>query len=486
MTTPTDAHGPALWTAAEAAAATGGTAAGNWSCMAVSIDSRTVQPGDLFIALAGPTFDGHDFVARALEKGAAAAMVHRVPEGLGPERLLVVGDTLEALSALGKAARDRLEGTVIAVTGSVGKTSTKEMLRLACGALGPTVASEGSFNNHWGLPLSLARTPRETQWCILEMGMNHAGEIRPLTAIARPHVAVITTVEAVHIEFFDSVRAIAAAKAEIMEGVVPGGTVVLPRDNAHYDFLKGLAADLGLNETSFGSHVDASARLLHANLTPRGTRVLADFYGENLEFLVGPHGRHWALNALAVLAAVRAAGGDARHAALALEAMEPPKGRGKRQYLSLSQARGQGLLTLIDESYNASPVSMRAALEVLKEVTPEGAGRRVAVLGDMRELGAESDALHAGLADVLRDGGIDRVHTCGPHMARLHEALPETVRGAYAPDSSTLAPLVARDVRGGDVVMIKGSLGSRMVTVLEALRALAETDGESGSSSGNG
>lgn len=478
---------PVLWTAAEAAAATGGTAAGAWTCTGVSIDSRTVGPGDLFIALVGPTFDGHAFVVDALAKGAAAAMVHAVPEGVSADRLLVVGDTLEALQALGRAARARLTGTVIGVTGSVGKTSSKEMLGLACRSLGTTAASVGSFNNHWGLPLSLARTPADTQWCILEMGMNHAGEIRALTAIARPHVAIITAVEAVHLEFFDSVRGIAAAKAEIMEGVEPGGTVILPRDNAYFDDLKGVADGLGLASIPFGAHAEADVRLIDAALTPEGTRVRADVHGSNLEFTVGAYGRHWAMNALAVLAAIGAAGGDMGLAAPALAAMDAPEGRGRRQQISLRETHGGGLLTLIDESYNASPVSMRAALGVLRTVTTGPGGCRIAVLGDMRELGEQSDALHAGLADAVAEGGIDRVHTCGPHMAHLHEALPEDVRGVHAADSDALAPLVAADVGDGDVVMVKGSLGSRMKVVLTALRDLAApTQAPGGSGAGRG
>ncbi|WP_404379368.1 UDP-N-acetylmuramoyl-tripeptide--D-alanyl-D-alanine ligase [Caenispirillum salinarum] len=473
---------PALWTAAEAAAATGGKASGDWTCTGVSIDSRTVGAGDLFIAIAGPTHDGHAFVADALAKGAVAAMVHAVPEDFGqPERLLVVDDTFAGLQALGRAARERLTGKVIAVTGSVGKTGTKEMLALACTRLGggPVHATQGNLNNHWGLPLTLARCPRDAAWCILEMGMNHAEEIRPLSRLARPHVAVITAVEAVHLEHFDSVEGIARAKAEILDGVVDGGTAVLPRDNPHHALLLATAERLDLRTTSFGAHIHASARLLHTNTTDAGLRVLADFYGANLEYTVGATGRHWAINSLAVLAAVRAAGGDAAEAALALGAMTPPKGRGKRQSISLPESRGGGLLTIIDESYNASPVSMRAALTVLNGMTPGRGGRRVAVLGDMLELGGESDALHAGLADAVSGSRIDRVHTCGTHMAHLASALPEDRRGRHADDSTALAPLVAADVRGGDVVMVKGSLGSRMAVVLEALLAL-DADGKGG------
>lgn len=461
-----------LWTAAEAAAATAGRTAGDWACTGVSIDSRTVGAGDLFVALAGPSFDGHDFVAQALEKDAAAALVHRVPEGVDPARLLVVDDTLAGLRALGIAARARLTGRVIAVTGSVGKTGAKEMLRLACGALGPTTASEGSFNNHWGLPLSLARTPRDTAWCVLEMGMNHAGELRDLTAVARPHVAIVTTVAAVHIEFFASVADIARAKAEILEGVVEGGTAVLPRDNEHFDILRGVAEERALHVVTFGEHPDSDLRLDAVEPGESTTAVRATLAGKPLAYTVGAVGKHWALNSLAVLAAVDAAGGDATAAALALSAMEPPKGRGRRQSISLPKSHGGGLLTVIDESYNASPVSVRAALGVLRTAAVGPGGRRIAVLGDMRELGVQADALHAGLADAVTAGGIDIVHCCGPHMARLHEALPPALRGLHAADSAALAPLVADDVRAGDTVTVKGSLGSRMKVVLDALLAL--------------
>lgn len=465
---------PALWTAAEAAAATSGTTSGNWTCTGVSIDSRTVDTGDLFIAIAGPTHDGHAFVSDALANGAVAAMVHRVPDGFSqPEKLLVVEDTFTALQALAEAARERLTGKVIAVTGSVGKTGTKEMLTLACGALGGIVhATQGNLNNHWGLPLTLARCPRDAAWCILEMGMNHAEEIRPLSRIARPHVAVITAVEAVHLEHFDDVEDIARAKAEILDGVVDGGTAVLPRDNPFHSLLLEAAERLDLRATSFGSHIHASARLLHTNTTDAGLRVLADFYGENLEYTVGATGRHWAINSLAALAAVRAAGGDAKAAAQALSAMTPPKGRGKRQWISLPESRGGGVLTIIDESYNASPVSMRAALNVLDSMAPGRGGRRIAVLGDMLELGDDSNTLHAALANAVVGSRIDRVHTCGPHMAHLAAALPADKRGRHADDSAALAPVVAGDVRGGDVVMVKGSLGSRMAKVLEALLVL--------------
>lgn len=476
-----------LWTAAEVVAATGGTTSGDWVCTGVSIDSRSVAPGDLFIAIAGPTHDGHGFVTDALAKGAAAAVVHKAPEGIDqPEKLLMVDDTFAALQALGAAARARLTGKVIGVTGSVGKTGTKEMLALACAAQGgPVHATQGNLNNHWGLPLTLARCPREAAWCILEMGMNHAEEIRPLSRLAQPHVAVITAVEAVHLEYFDSVEDIARAKAEILDGVVDGGTAVLPRDNPHHALLLASAERCDLRTTSFGSHIHASARLLHTNVTENGMRVLADFYGDNLEYTIGATGRHWALNSLAVLAAIRAAGGDVHAAARALVGMTPPKGRGKRQSISLPESRGGGLLTIIDESYNASPVSMRAALNVLDGMKPGPGGRRIAVLGDMLELGGESDSLHAALADAVSGARIDRVHTCGPHMAHLAAALPQDRRGHHAEDSAALAPLVADDVRGGDVVMVKGSLGSRMAAVLDALLAL-NAGSSAGGTSGNG
>ncbi len=459
-----------LWTAAEAVAATGGRTDGDWSATGVSIDSRTVEPGDLFVAIQGPNFDGHSFVADALANGAAAVMVSKRPgSDVAASKILVVDDCLEALRALGGAARGRSRARIIAVTGSVGKTGTKEALRLTLGRHHTVHANPGSLNNHWGLPLTLARLPREADYGVFEMGMNHPGEIRPLSRLARPHVALITTVEPVHSEFFDTVEQIADAKAEIFEGVEAGGAAVLNRDNPHFDRLAAKALAAGIKRIlSFGHHPEANVRALTAQGGPDGSDVEAVLGSNALTYRIGIPGAHWVSNSLAVLATVWAADGDVAAAAEALAEMEAPKGRGQCHRITLPD----GMLELIDESYNASPVSMNAAFAALGQIRPAGEGRRIAVLGDMLELGANSPALHAALADPLESHGIDLVFTAGADMASLWDALPKSLRGGHATDSETLAPIVLAALRPGDVVMVKGSAGSRMGRIVEAIREL--------------
>ncbi|NYZ15716.1 UDP-N-acetylmuramoylalanyl-D-glutamyl-2,6-diaminopimelate--D-alanyl-D-alanine ligase [Azospirillum sp. RWY-5-1] len=468
-----------LWTAADAAAATGGRATGategTWTATGVSIDSRTVAQGDLFVAIRGPNFDGHGFVADALAKGAAAALVDHAPDGLpaGAPLLLVSGDTLDALGALGQAARARAAARVIGVTGSVGKTGTKEALRHVLSGQAPTFATEGSLNNHWGVPLSLARLPAGAAYGVFELGMNHAGELGPLSRQVRPDVAVITTVEAAHLEFFASVEAIADAKAEIFEGVSPQGVAVLNRDNPHFGRLAKAAKAQGIGRVwSFGSQDGADARLVDCSLHATCSAVTAVIKGERLQYCLSLPGRHWVMNSLAVLLAAGAAGADLATAARALSSLQPVKGRGVRQRIQLSPVRGAGAFSLVDESYNASPAAMTAAFEVLGKLDPGAGGRRVAVLGDMRELGARADQLHAALAEPLRKAGVDTVHCCGPHMRALYDKLPPAMRGHWTEASAELAPLVADAVHGGDVVLVKGSAGSRMALVVQALAAL--------------
>lgn len=463
----------ALWTKDEAQKATGGKAFGPaWEAHGISIDSRSVEKGDLFVALTGPNHDGHAYVAKALEAGAVAALVHAIPEGLDETApLLLVNDTLEGLRALGAAARARSSAKIIGVTGSVGKTSSKEMLKLALEAAGPTHASVGSFNNHWGVPLSLARMPRDVAFAVFEMGMNHPGEITPLTSLVRPHIAIITSVEAVHMEYFASTAEIAAAKAEIFDGVVTGGVAILPRDNRHFAYLKREAEAKGLSVQSFGSHIDAGARLLDCAVDPAETVVFALFGEQALSYRVGVSGRQWAMNSLAVLKAAAAAGVPLADAAKALGHMQAPKGRGQRRKL----AWAEGSVELIDESYNASPVSMRAAIASLAAAKPGKGGRRIAALGDMLELGEASTSLHAGLAEAVVERGIDIVFTAGPLMLSLHEALPSALRGLHAASADALAPLLAEALKSGDVVMIKGSAGSRMGRVVQALSDASAT-----------
>jgi UDP-N-acetylmuramoyl-tripeptide--D-alanyl-D-alanine ligase len=462
-----------LWTGDEAAAATRGQPSGrDWIATGVSIDSRTVQPGDLFVALAGPNHDGHAHVAAALKAGAAAALVHRPVDDVEADApLLTVADTLQGLRDLGAASRARMAGKVIAVTGSVGKTGTKEMLKLALECQGNTHASIGSFNNHWGVPLSLARMPRDTDFGVFEIGMNHSGEIADLVPLVRPHVAIVTTVEAVHLEFFGTVDAIADAKAEIFLGLEPGGIAVLNRDNRHFSRLRAAALAHGVTDIrGFGSHIDADARLLDCACDPSESCVFALFGDQALAYKLGVPGRQWAMNSLGVLLGVKAAGADLESAARALSAMVPPKGRGARHVVR----HAGGNFQLIDESYNASPVSMRAAIASLAQARPAKGARRIAVLGDMRELGPQADALHAELAEILASQRIDMVFTAGMHMAALRDSLPTIMQAGHAATSTELAPQITAAIRPGDVVVVKGSAGSRMNVVVQALLELGQ------------
>ncbi len=460
---------PALWTAHDAGAATGGRNRCDWRAGGVSIDSRSLARDDLFIALNGPSFDGHDFVAKSFEAGAAAAMVSHEPGEAGDDApLLVVDDTMDALGALGAAARARSGARIVAITGSVGKTSTKEMLRLALSAQGETAASAASFNNHWGVPLSLARMPQSAQFGVFEVGMNHAGEISPLSRLIRPHVAVITTVAPAHMAFFASIEDIADAKAEIFDGVEPGGAAILNRDNSHFARLEAAAQTKGLKRiVSFGADAGADVQLVDCAISPNCCDVTASVAGRRIDFRLGVPGRHMALNSLAVLAAVDALGADVERAALAMAGLSALEGRGKRHTV----ARDSGGFTVIDESYNANPASMCAAIEALSAVQPEPGGRRIAVLGEMRELGDQSPSMHAGLAGTLERNGVDLVFTAGSDVAYLFSALPAAMQGIHADSAEALAPTVSETVRPGDVIMIKGSLASRMKTVVEALCA---------------
>jgi UDP-N-acetylmuramoyl-tripeptide--D-alanyl-D-alanine ligase len=458
-----------LWTAAEAVAATGGRTSGDWFARGVSIDSRTMSSGDLFVALAGPRFDGHDFIADALAKGAAAAVVSRVPANLAPEApLLVVEDTQRALEALGRAARRRSAATVVGVTGSVGKTGTKDALRRAFERQGRTVASAGSLNNQWGVPLSLARMPADAVYGVFELGMNHPGEIAALARQVRPDIAVITTIEPAHLGFFPSVEAIADAKAEIFTAMAPRGAAVLNRDNPHYARLAAAALASGIVRIlGFGAHAEAQVRLMECHLHATASAVTASVMGEIVDYCIAIPGRHWVMNSLAVLAAVKAAGGDVGAAAAALGAIEPMDGRGRRHKIEF---RG-GTAELIDESYNASPASMRAAFDVLASNEPAKGGRRIAVLGDMLELGMDSHALHAALAAPLAAAGIDLVFTVGSEMRALFDALPKARRGAHAATAAEMAELLPGRLAAGDIVTVKGSLGSGMRAVVARLLA---------------
>jgi UDP-N-acetylmuramoyl-tripeptide--D-alanyl-D-alanine ligase len=433
----------------------------------ISIDSRTLVKGDAFFAIKGENRDGHDFVEGALKAGAGLAVLERDQrDRFAGAPLLIVPDVLEALRDLARAARARMSAKVIAVTGSVGKTSTKEALRLALSAEGETHASIASYNNHWGVPLSLARCPAGAKYAVFEIGMNHAGEITPLTQLVRPHVGIITGIEPVHLEYFGSLEKIADAKAEIFSGVEPGGAVVLNRDNAQYERLATAARAAHIERVvSFGEHTAADARLMQFSLQADGSTVEARILGQSVTYKVGAPGRHLVLNSLAVLAAVSLAGADLALAALALNNLKPASGRGARTMLSVPG----GKALLIDESYNANPASMRAAIALLGGAPVGKRGRRIAVLGDMLELGPAGAELHRALADTIEAAEIDLVFCSGPLMRALWEALPSRARGGYAETAAGLESTVLAAIQAGDAVMVKGSLGSRMGPIVRAL-----------------
>ncbi len=458
-----------LWTAADAARATGGTAGSDWNAQGVAIDSREVAPGDLFVALKGPNFDGHDFVTAALAAGAAAAMVARQPDGIAPDApLLAVGDTLDGLRALAKAARDRTKAKITAITGSVGKTGTKEALGAALAAQGNTTASARSLNNHWGVPLSLARLPADADFGVFEVGMNHPGEIEPLSRLLRPDVAIVTTVAPAHIGNFNSLEEIADAKAEIFAGM-SGGVAILNRDNALFERLSRAAQAGGVTDIiGFGESVAADARLLDWTLDNQGANVDAHVCNRHIAYRLSLPGRHQVINSIAVLAACCALGADVAVAARAQSGIAAMAGRGARHLVRLVN----GSLTLIDESYNANPASMAAAIEMLADTRPGPCGRHIAVLGDMRELGARSTEYHAALANVLAEHGIERVYACGVEMSAMMDRLPPAMRGTHAATSHEIADDVVRAAAAGDIIMIKGSLASGMRVVVDALLTL--------------
>lgn len=459
----------ALWTAAEIAAATAGQASGDFAATGVSIDSRSVEKGDLFVALQGPSFDGHDFAAAALQRGAAGVLIHRRPNNIpAGAPAIEVADTMTALEDLGRAARGRTSAEVAAVTGSVGKTSTKEALRSVLALFAPTFATTGNLNNQWGAPLSLARMPRDTRYGVFELGMNHAGEISPLSQMVRPHVAVITTVEPVHIEFFASVAEIADAKAEIFDGLVPGGAAILPFDNPHFERLEAKAKRMGARVLTFGTKDGAWAKLTDCQVLPDGNQVTAEIGGKHLRYRMAAPGKHLALNSVAVLAAAFALNLDLDHALPAFTAVQALKGRGKREQLHIAG----GNLELIDEGYNASPASVRAALNLLGTLPTAFGGRRIVVLGDMRELGTTAPELHRGLAPDLSAAKVELAFLVGPHMKGLYDLLPAAMQGAYRATSDEMVQPLLAALKAGDTVLIKGSLGTRMAPLVEAVRGL--------------
>ena len=459
-----------LWTSEEIIRATGGQSVGGaFRATGVSIDTRSIEPGDLFVALAGVR-DGHEFVAQALAKGAAGALVAREVGGPG----VVVGDALKALEQLGQAARERApQAKRGAVTGSVGKTSITQAVMAGLMLAGRAHSSVKSYNNHIGVPLTLARMPRETERAVFEIGMNHADEIRPLVRMVRPHAVVVTTVGPVHTEnFADGEAGVARAKAEIFEGLEPGGIAVLNADNRWFDQLKAEASRAGAVVRSFGTGEGCDARLIDFQATGGYAVVQARLDGQAADFPILQTGQHWGLNSMAVLLMLEALDVDLSDGLAALGSFEPLAGRGAERTIRLPG----GAFTLIDESYNANPISMASAIATLGARKTDG--RRIVALTDMLELGPEAQAFHAALAEPLEAAAIDLVFCAGPLMKSLWDALPPTRRGGYAETAAELSPQVVRAAEPGDVVMVKGSNGSKAGAVAAALAALDSVGGE--------
>ncbi len=469
-----------LWTSDEAVAATGGRALAPFTVNGVSIDTRTIAPGDLFVALKAAR-DGHDFVKQALEKGAGAALVSRIPEGVAEDApLLLVDDVQAALEDLGKAGRARFEGRLVAVTGSVGKTSTKEMLRTVLGAMGTVHAAEKSYNNHWGVPLTLARMPKDADFAVIEIGMNHPGEISPLARFARPHVAMITIVAPAHLEAFESLEGIAREKAAIFDGLEPGGTAVLNGDLVVSPILRAAAEAKAAQVLVFGEKAENAYRVTDVTLHDSVTVAHGEVGGQSVLYKVMVPGRHFALNAMGVLAVTDALDLDRAEAVMALAQWHPGAGRGLRETVVFDIARPELSLELIDDAYNANPASLGAALEVLAAAQPVngvgrvGRGRRIAILGDMKELGQGEAALHAAIADLPAMANIARVHCIGPLMRHLWEALPDDKRGRWEPDSAAMVEGLAHKLDAGDVVLVKGSLSMGLARVVDAIRKMGQ------------
>jgi len=460
-----------LWTADDLVAAIGGRPFGNMpkAITGISIDSRSLQPGEAFFAIKGETMDGHDFATAAMKAGASVLVIAegKLP-GLGrlAMPMIVVPDVLAALEKAGVAARARTRAKVIAVTGSVGKTSTKEALRHALSAVGTVHASDKSFNNHWGVPLTLARLPADCDYAVFEIGMNHANEIRPLVKMVRPHVAIITLIAAAHLGHFRNLEEIAEAKAEIFEGLESDGVALLNRDDAHFKFLSKLANRAMVKTVeSFGENEKATYRLLDAQLGGDGSSISARIGGQEIAARIGAPGRHIVQNALAVLGASHLVGADVVNVAAALATLSAEGGRGKRHMLH----HPDGPLLLIDESYNANPASMRVALDLLAAAEVGEGGRRIAVLGDMLELGSHAPKLHAALADIVQNAKVDVALLAGPEMKALHEKLGTSLATEYRANVEELKPVVLATIGPGDAVMIKSSKGIGFVKLVDAL-----------------
>ena len=448
-----------LWTADALVEATGGRPHGQLPAGVggISIDTRSLQPGDAFFAIKGEKMDGHDFATAAVKAGAGVLVVAegKLPAlGRLTAPIIVVPDVLAALEKTGRAARERSRAKIVAVTGSAGKTTTKEALRHALSAVGTVHASDKSFNNHWGVPLTLARLPQDCDFGIFEIGMNPPGEIRPLVKMVRPHVAIVTLIAAAHLGHFRNLDEIAQAKAEIFEGLEPGGAALLNRDDQRYKLLARLAKARGIKRVfGFGEDARADFRLLDCVLAADSSTIRARIGDAEIEARIGAPGRHVVQNALAVLGAASLVAADVGKVAEALGGLEAEQGRGRRHRLK----HPGGAFTLIDESYNANPASMQAAMALLGATPVEAGGRRIAVLGDMLELGNHSAKLHASLAEPVKTSGADLVLLAGPEMKALADVLPEGVAGEYRGDAEALKPVLLDAVRPGDAVMVKSS-----------------------------
>ena len=470
----------ALWTSGTALAAVGGSSSGSaWEASGISIDTRTLVPGDLFVALRDRR-DGHDFVAEAFRKGAAAALVSRIPKGVAQDASLLICDDVQAgLERLAAASRSRTGAKVIAVTGSAGKTSTKEMLRHVLGRQGRTHASEASFNNHWGVPLTLARMPADSDFAVIEIGMNRPGEIVPLARMARPHVAIVTTVAAAHLEAFSGIEEIAIEKGSIFQGLEPGGAALFNADVETAPILEAEARLHAARQVGFGEGAHAVLRAERVTLTADASVVEGRLDDGSFLMKVGAPGRHLAMNAMSAIGAASLVGADLDIAVCDIGSWSVPTGRGRRETILLDPVDSLGI-ELIDDAFNANPASMAAALEVLAASETAAAagraagGRRIAILGDMLELGSGEALLHSKLADHPAMEGIDRVICVGQRVRALHDALPGERRRSWFETAEELAGRVHKHLAAGDVVLVKGSKGSRVSLVAEAIRALGK------------
>jgi len=444
----------------------------NWTANGISIDSRTTQENDLFIAIKGDSFDGHDYIAKAFENGACAAIVSKQPSQVPSDApLIFVQDTFIALQDIGNAGRARSNAKIIGVTGSVGKTSTKEMLQLMLGCIDDTYANVGSFNNHWGVPLSLARLPSEAKFGIFEMGMNHAGEMEDLTKKVKPDVVIINNIEEVHLEFFKSTKYIADAKAEIFQGMGKSGIAVLNKDTKHYERLVSSAKKQGIKKIySFGYNEKSDAKLIDIKIKGSTTDVTAKIFGKKKNFSIGAAGEHLALNSLGCLMICSALDVDLDQCIKALIAYRDPKGRGTTQTININNDQS---FILIDQSFNASPISTKSAINVLgKTETSSTSSRKIVILGDMGELGENAKELHISLLSPITENKIDVVHCCGKIMKNLYDKLPDFIKGKFCETSEELAKIISNEIQDGDIVMVKGSKATKMDKIITALKKI--------------